>query len=101
MQEMLPLIGNLPARCRNQPHFANRRDLAAIEAISSFRRFHINDGEIGINGQKRRYVEFETLQLRMMPVSTRFTAQYLPRQQSLAPQRYQPLRVEVLGMQRP
>jgi hypothetical protein len=93
-----PLVRHLAGRDANLADRAHAADLAAIKGITTQRCLGMNGSEIGIYGGAGCGVGAETLKLRMVAITHGASAQDGLRQQRLAPQRNEALRIKISGM---
>ena len=99
--QVAPLVRKLPAGHRNGSHASQRADFAAIECVAAPGRFSVYLLQVRIDGRSRKGVRAEPLELRMVPVTAGFAAQDGLCEQRLAPERDQPLGIEIARMQAP
>src|SRR5580765_4549461 len=98
---MVPLVGELPPGHGDDGLAMASSDLGPAEAVRAMVRFREHGEQIGVDRRDGIRVGAEALELRMVTVAARFAAQNGAREQSLAPDGDQALRVEVARMQRP
>lgn len=101
VQQMRPLVLQLPAGASDTPDSARWPDLATIESKAAGLGLCEHRPKIGSDGGPRRPLCLEANQLRMMAIAPGPIPQHGLRQQAFAPQRDQALRVEVAGMNAP
>ena len=100
-QQVPPLVLDLAAGGAQTNPAPNRGKLAPIECVTTRLRLVGDRMEKGVDGRARRGMGPEALELRVVPVASRGTAQHRAGEQRLAPQRHKSSRVEVPGMQCP
>src|SRR6187200_2734854 len=98
---MPPLVRNLPGGCQDRLHSAQWTYLAGVESVAACCRLRMNRSEIRIDGVSGTRMREKSRELRMVSIASSLTAQHGSRQQRLAPQCNQPLRIEVAWMDSP
>jgi hypothetical protein len=78
-----------------------RPDPAPVKRIAASLRLVRDDFHIGVEGGTRRALRAESLELRMMTVAPGLAAEHRAGEKTLAPQRHEPLGIEILRVQRP
>lgn len=99
--QVLPFEFELAARHRDAADRRRRAELAAVEAVAARQRFGMHRRQVRVDRGQRLGVFTEALQLRVVLVAARLAAQHRTRQQGLAPERDQALRIEVPGVEGP
>jgi hypothetical protein len=97
--QMQPLELDLIRVDWNEANPLDQADLGPIEGVPASSGFAMDRGEIRIDGESRMGMRLEAIKLGMFGIAARCAAKDRPGQQSLAPQSYQPLRIEVPRMQ--
>lgn len=98
---MLPLERKLAGTDGDGLDRPDRAEPGPIEGIATCHGLGMDSGQVRVDGKARLGVSPETLQLRMAGVAASLPAEHRPGQQGLAPQRHEPLRVEIFGVQGP
>src|SRR5262249_50641571 len=98
---MAPFVRDLPARHGDPARVAARADLARVERIAAMLGLAVDRGEVGVDREQRIGVRAKALELGMVAVSSRALLQDALCEQRLAPERHEPARVEVSGVERP
>jgi len=75
--------------------------LGSIECIASSMSFGVDQREVTIDSGLWGSARLKPHQLRMSAITTGAPAQHLAREQRLAPERDEPLRIQIPGMKRP
>src|SRR5690349_19162832 len=96
--EVLPLVPQLSVRELDRAGDTDARQLRFIEPVAAAPPLGCNFAQVQ-RDQPR--LASEALQLRMTRVAARAAGEHRLREQTLAPERDQPLRVEILRMHRP
>ncbi len=99
--EMRPFILQLPQSEGEAPSIAPPAYFRAREAIAAPDGLRVYMSQIFGNASGRRFRSAKSFELRMLPVSARPAAEHRLGKQTLAPQRHQPLAIEVFWMQAP
>src|SRR5690606_31678932 len=100
-EQQLPFVLELPARNDYAFYRAHGADLGAVKAVAARQRLFMDGAQVGADGIARTGVRAKALELRVMAIAFGLAPQHRPRQQRLSPQRDEPLRVEIAGMERP
>lgn len=100
-EQVPPLMRELSRCYGNRRHVAHGANLGTVKSIAAARCFSVNGAQVRGNGGPRRCMGLEPLQLGMMPVAPGQAPKHCTGQQRLAPQRDEPLRIEVAGMDGP
>lgn len=95
----MPLVRELAGGNRNNYLGSLATELARIEGISTHDRLGMNPPQVRIDGAMRVCAIDKTLELGMVAIAARIVMQHRPGQERFAPQRDQPLRIEVFRMQ--
>jgi hypothetical protein len=98
---MAPFIAHLSTGYRDCQLDTASADFAAIEGKAARPGFAVDRMKIPGDGGERLRMLPESSELRVVSIATSVAAQYRLRQQGLAPQRHQALRIEIFGMQGP
>lgn len=100
-QQVIPFVGDL-AGCDGDPgDRSDRTNLGSIEPVAAPGGLVVYCRKVGIDGGARMGVRLESLQLRVMNIASRLPAKHGLGEQGLPPQRNEPLRIQVLRVQRP
>src|SRR5690606_41678191 len=100
-EQQLPLRLELAPRDDYALYGAYRAYLGAVKTIAARQRLVMDGAQVGADRIAWIGVGAETLKLRVMAIAPGPATQHRPRKQRLAPQRDEPLRVEIAGMERP
>ena len=100
-QQMPPFVLELSARLDQPPRRAARAQFPAVEAVAAALGLGVNAGQIGIDRGDRIGMGAEAHELRVAAVAARAALEHPPGEQRFAPERDQPARVEVAGMNGP
>ena len=100
-EQMAPLIAHLFTGHGDRQLDADGPDFAAIEGKAARLGFAVDHMKIPGDGGDRLRMLPESSELRVVSIAASLAAQYRLRQQTLAPQGHQALRIEIFGMQGP
>ena len=101
LQQVLPLVEDLPGGCQQRLNTPNRTDFPSVERVTPHRCLIMNGSEIRIDCVSGTSMREKSRQLRVVSVAASLTTQHGSCQQGLAPQCNQALRIEVTRMDRP
>lgn len=92
---MRPFVLELTARRDDPAALAQGSDLRSVEDVSPLFGFLLDNRQIAADGAARCRVLLKSHELRMVPIAPRDTTQDRARQQRLAPERHQAMRIEM------
>src|SRR6186997_1217995 len=98
---MVPLVGQLATRFDNESATPGGAEPGPVELISSRNCLPMDLGKIPVKADNRCGARAETIQLRVMPVTTSLAAQNGPCEQRFTPERHQSPGIEISGVQGP
>ena len=101
VQEPPPLVLQLSVGCAEAVNGPEPTEFRAIEVVTPEARLFIHERKVTVDGCARRRAGSKSRQLRVVAISRGSSAKHFAREQRLAPERDESLRVEVPGMQRP
>ncbi len=99
--EPLPFVTQLTFAHRDAHQRHHPTEFRCVEGVAATLRFGVNYGEIAIDRGARCRARAKTLQLRVMPLTSRAPAQHFACEQRFAPQCDQALGVEIPWMEGP
>lgn len=100
-QEVFPLVLELASCDDNRRDGAHGADFGPIESVAARRSFSVDGTKVRAHGVTRRGVGLEPHELRVMTVAFGRAPQHRPGEQRFAPERDEPLRIEIARMNRP
>jgi hypothetical protein len=92
---MLPFVLELTARGDDPAALTQWSDLRSVEGVSALFGFLLDNRQIAADRAARCGVFLKSQELRMVAIAPRDTTQDRARQQRLAPERHQALRIEM------
>ncbi|MNT73892.1 hypothetical protein D3C72_2126520 [compost metagenome] len=100
-QQVFPFVSHLAAGDGNGRHYGGGAELAAVKTVAALGGLLLHGPQVGVDRQLRRGVGFEPVQLGMVAIAFGEAMEHMAREQALAPQRNQALRIKVPGVHRP
>lgn len=101
LHEVIPLEVDLPLRHVDPTGRAVLCNPGGVESVSPPHRFYVYGPEILGDEGDRRGLRPEPSQLGMVPITSRLSCQHRLGEKAFAPERDQPSRIKVFGMQTP
>ena len=99
--EMLAFVADLTAGRGKADLATHGHQLSRVERVAANGSLVVHSREVEVDGGERCRVLAEPVELGVVAIANRAAAQDFAGKQSLTPQRDQPLRIEVFGVQRP
>ena len=98
VQQPAPFVFQLSVGRCHFSRISSTAEFGGVECIAALLCFGVDGGEVAVDRGERPRAGAKAGELRVMAVALGAAAQHFARQQGLAPQRDQPLRIEVFGV---